>query len=30
MKNTFADLHNHLMARIEALGDEDLDGEEAA
>ena len=28
MKNTFADLHNHLMARIEALGDEDLDGEE--
>ena len=27
MKNTMTDLHNHLMARIEALGDEDLDGD---
>ena len=27
MKNTMSDLHNHLMARIEALGDEDLSGE---
>ena len=28
MKNTFADLHNHLIARIEALGDEDLSDED--
>ena len=28
MKNSMLDLHNHLMAQIETLGDEDLRGEE--
>ena len=27
MKNTMVDLHNHLMARIEALSDEGTSGE---
>ena len=27
MKNTMQDLHNHLFARIEALGDEALTGD---
>lgn len=27
MKNSMQDLHNHLFARLEALGDEDLEGE---
>ena len=28
MKNTLADLNNHLFAEMERLGDEDLKGEE--
>jgi hypothetical protein len=28
MKNTMADLHNHLFAQIERLGDEDLTAEQ--
>ena len=28
MKNTMLDLHNHLFAELERLGDEDLTGEE--
>ena len=27
MKNTLADVHNHLMARLEELGDWELTGE---
>lgn len=27
MKNSLGDVHNHLMARLEALGDEGLTGE---
>ena len=27
MKNSMLDLHNHLMARMEELGDEELEGE---
>ena len=30
MKNSMQDLHNHLFARLEALGDEDLEGEKLA
>ena len=30
MKNTLADLNNHLFAEIERLGDEDLHGEALA
>lgn len=28
MKNKLADLHNHLFAQLERLGDEDLKGDE--
>lgn len=28
MKNKMGDLHNHLFAQLERLGDEDLKGEE--
>ncbi len=27
MKNTLGDLHNHLFAQLERLGDEDLNGD---
>lgn len=30
MKNTLADLNNHLFSEIERLGDEDLKGDELA
>lgn len=30
MKNTLADVHNHLVAALERLGDEELKGDELA